>query len=316
MRFLERARERAKHKRALAPHLSSAALKSAGRSHALLTLNAEKRTVSFLNCRIRGFEAIAQSFGEDSEGLARVARLVMTPLSKAVLEREGTIDGIMPGALTAYFNAPLDDVKHAVHVCGCALAMLAALEKINVMLDRMLRLDGSAVGGIGIGVGIDTGEAIMGNFGTEDRPAYRALSGAAEQADAFEKLSARYGTSILVGAATRGLVEEHLADKTFAFLEVDHLTLASGESAPLFALLGSPLSRANPKFLALKAFHDRIFEAYRAHEWERARALIAQARALSGANPVLYDLYLKRIADFESRPPGGGRSSAYAKARS
>jgi adenylate cyclase len=312
MEFLERARERAKHRRALAPHLSSAALKTAARSRALLKLLAEKRTVSFLTCRIRGFDDIAQSFGNDSEGLARVARLAMTPLVKAVLDREGAIDRMMPGALTAYFNAPLDDPKHAVHACGCALAMLASLEKVNATLDRMLRLDGSAVGGIGIGVGIDTGQAITGNFGTEDRPAYRALSRAAEQAEAFEKLSPRYGISILVGAATRGLVEEHLVDKTFAFLEVDHLTLGPSESAPLFALLGTPVSRANPKFLALKAFHDRIFDAYRGHEWERARALIAQARALSGANPVLYDLYLKRIADFESRPPGAGRNSAYA----
>ena len=70
------------------------------------------------------------------------------------------------------------------------------------------------------------------------------------------------------------------------------------------------MSRANPKFLALKAFHERIFQAYRAGEWDKARGLIEQCRGLSGANPVLYDFYLKRIAHLESHPSSadwGGR---------
>ena len=80
--------------------------------------------------------------------------------------------------------------------------------------------------------------------------------------------------------------------------------------ATIYALLGTPVSRANPKFLALKAFHERIFQAYRAGEWDKARGLIEQCRGLSGANPVLYDFYLKRIAHLESHPSSadwGGR---------
>ena len=69
------------------------------------------------------------------------------------------------------------------------------------------------------------------------------------------------------------------------------------------ALLAPPLSCAHPKFLALKSFHAHMFEAFHARNWSQARNLIAQCRALSGANPVLYDFYLHRIAHYEANPP-------------
>jgi len=125
----------------------------------------------------------------------------------------------------------------------------------------------------------------------------------------LERLSQEYGTSILVADSMRAA-----AEKDFAFLEVDVVSTASADRQPVHALIGTPVSRANPKFLALKAFHERIFEAYRAREWDKARALIEQCRGLSGASPVLYDLYLKRIAHLESQHPGAHWSGRYEPA--
>jgi adenylate cyclase len=75
------------------------------------------------------------------------------------------------------------------------------------------------------------------------------------------------------------------------------------EPVKLYALLGNPLVRASPKFRALQTFHDHIFQAYRAQQWAKTRALIEQCRTLSGASQQLYDLYLNRIAYFEANPP-------------
>jgi adenylate cyclase len=265
--------------------------------------------MSFLTCRVRGFDELVESFAGDPEGLARLTRHVMTPIAQAVLDRHGTVDHVIPGELTAFFNAPLDDPQHAVHVCGAALAMMEALEKVNRTLEMGVRTDGTLMGPIDVGIGINTGEAVVGNFGTEDKPSYTVTGRAAHLAGEIERLSVAYGSAILVGGATRALVE-----RDFAFLEVDNVALDASESLALFALLGTPLARANPRFMALKTFHDRIFLAYRAREWEKARALIGQARALSGANPVLYDLYLSRIAHFETHPPLGNWTGAFAQA--
>ena len=102
-----------------------------------------------------------------------------------------------------------------------------------------------------------------------------------------------------------------LAERNFAFLEVDTIVVGSvGESLKLYALVGNPLMRASPKFRALSTFHDHIFQSYRAKEWGKTKALIEQCRALSGASPQLYDLYMNRIAYFETNPPSANWNGA------
>jgi adenylate cyclase len=208
------------------------------------------------------------------------------------------VDRVAPGQLSGFFNAPLDDPDHAIHACECALKMVASLEKINRSLEQERRPDGTTIGPIGIGIGVNTGPGVVGDFGTTARPEYTVAGRAATLAPEIEALSDRYGPAIIVGEATR-----KAAERNFAFLEVDLLPTGM-EPIKLYALLGNPLVRASPKFRALATFHDHIFQSYRAQQWSKARALIEQCRTLSGASQELYDLYLNRIAHFEANPPG------------
>lgn len=294
--FTTTGRNRAKMKRALETKLSPKTFRRVARNRQMLQLTSVARVMSFLACRIRGFESIVESLNGDPAGLTKLARCTLTPLIQVVLDRHGTIDSMSPDGFTAFFNAPLDDSQHASHACECALALLQALEKANRALEHAT-FAGASIGPVGIGIGVSTGGGIVGDFGTERQPHFTVAGRASIEASELERLSQDYGTSILVAESTRAM-----ADTDFAFLEVDVTTSKSGERQPLYALVGTPVSRANPKFLALKAFHERIFEAYRASDWDRARFLIEQCRGLSGANPVLYDLHLKRIAHLASAP--------------
>ena len=294
--FVATARDRAKKKRALELKLSPKTLKRVARHPEALKLTSVTRTMSFLACRIRGFDMIVDSLDRDPGGLTKLSRCILTPLIQAVLDRHGTVDRMTPDGFTAFFNAPLDDSQHASHACECALALMQALEKANRRLEQA-SFDGVPLGPVGIGIGISTGLGIVGDFGTDTQPHFTVAGRASAQASELERQSGDYGTAILVAESTRAMAESE-----FAFLEVDAVTTKSGGREPLHALVGTPVSRANPKFLALKAFHERIFQAYRAQEWAKARGLIEQCRGLSGANPVLYDFYLKRIAHLESHP--------------
>jgi adenylate cyclase len=298
--FVAAQREKARRKRSLENHLSAETLRQLARQPDGLDLPAKERELSILVCRIRGFADLAETFAGDANGLACLTRITMTPMAQAVLDRNGVIAQLGPGELSAFFNAPLDDPQHTIHACACAIAMLDALEKVNRTLELGRRADGSPMPPVDVSIGINSGKAVVGNFGTAELPAYTATGRSVRIAGEIERLSGVYGSVILAGGTTRAS-----AEKNFAFLEVDQVSLDSGEPVSLYALLGTPLSRANPRFMALKAFHDRIFQYYRAREWDRARALIAQARTLSGANPMLYDLYLGRIDQVEAHPPGG-----------
>ncbi len=260
---------------------------------------AETREMTFLVCRMRGFQELTAELTNEPETLARIARLTMSPMVDVVLARGGTVARLGPGELTAFFNAPLDDAQHATRACGAAIAMLQELEKANRLVEQAKRRDGGPLSPVDLGIGLFTGEAMVGDFGAAALPAYTAIGRAFSLASEIEKISAVYGASILAGSATRAQAEKNLA-----FLEIDHVAIDEGEPLRLYAVLGTKLSRSNPSFMALNAFHDRIFECFRAREWEHARALIAQARTLSGANPMLYDLYARRLAYLERNPPG------------
>ena len=296
--FVTVARERAKRKRALELKLSPKTLKLVARHPEALEMTSSMRVMTFLACRIRGFDAIMEMLDRDPARLTKLTRCTLTPLIQAVLDRNGTIDRMTPDGFTAFFNAPLEDSRHASHACECALAMMQALEKANRALEQA-SFDDVSLGPVGIGIGLSTGTGIVGDFGTDHLPHFTVAGRASLHAAELERLSGDYGTSILVAESTRSI-----AESDFAFLEVDVEPMQAGNQQPLYALLGTPVSRANPKFIALKAFHEHIFQAYRAGEWDKARGLIEQCRGLSGANPVLYDFYLKRISHLESHPAG------------
>lgn len=305
------ARARAHIRRSLAQHLSPAALAAIARRPQLLKLAGESRNMTYLVCTIRGFPELTDAFTDDAKGLSQLTRRVMTPLAQTTLDRGGTIDRLTPGGLSAFFNAPLDDPEHAVHACECALHMIEELEKINLALERERRSDGSAIKPISIGIGINTGPGAVGDFGTSVRSEYTVAGRSVQLADEIARISGKYGPAIIVGEAAR-----NAADGNFAFLEIDLLASGpEGEPQPLFALLGNSLVRASPKFRALQSFHHHIFQAYRAQDWDKTRELIEQCRALSGASPLLYELYLVRIAYLEAHPPGEGWNGVFRPAQ-
>jgi adenylate cyclase len=241
--------------------------------------------MAFIECRIRGFDALADSFGHDPTTLAKWVRRVMTTLVEPVHAVEGAIAVLFPGGFSACFSSP----DHTRHAFNAALGMIAAADRLNQTSEPP----------VAIGIGIATGVGILGDFGTEDRPLVAAIGHGANVAAALAKSSAAYGVAMLAAPAP-----QEAAEPLFAMLQVDNLPSPEGQAAPLYTLLPPPLTRGHPKFLALKAFHAHILEACRAREWQLAKEKIAQARALSGANAVLYDLYLERIAHYELYPPG------------
>lgn len=292
--------ERARLMRSLDRHLAPATMAMIVRQPELLNFSGEARTMTYLVCGIRRYAQLAEAFAEEPEGLRRVTRRTLGALANTVLKYHGAVDRVTPGGVTAFFNAPLEDPEHAVHACECALAMTRALELVNHALEQERRSDGTPYAPIEIGIGIHSGPGVAGDFGADGRPEYTVAGRAVELAREIEMGSAKYGPAIVVSDATR-----KLAERNFAFLEMDTVITANApEPVKLYALLGNPLLRASPKFRALATFHDHIFQSYRAREWGKTRALIEQCRQLSGASPLLYELYLARIAWYEANPPG------------
>ena len=213
----------------------------------------------------------------------------------------GTADGF-----AAFWKAPLDDTDNALHACEAANSMAIMSARVNEALAQDYYGE-DAPPLVEIGVGVATGRVIAGGFGGYGRMGYSVNGGAVEMAGRIQTLSHQYGPALIVSGDTK-----RAAERDFAFLEID--TIAAAQRDPpttLFAIMGSSVSRASPKFRALTVFHDHIFQAIRKQQWQMVRDLIAQCRRLSGASQKLYDLHLTRIAYFEKHPPGENWDGAF-----
>jgi len=298
---------RARVRMAFAESLPAPVIELIARKPALLALDGVQRTVTYLSCGVRGFGHLADTFKDDPTAFTRLMQRVLVPLMDVVLARGGTIDRLKVDGFSAFWNAPLDDAEHAIHACEAANAMMEAIAKINDVITLERRNDGVAFAPVEIGVGVSTSQAIAGGFSAHGRTAYSVTGDCAVVASRIQELSAQYGPAVIVGEDTR-----KAAQRGFAFLEVDYIAAgAHEEPLKLYAMLGSPVMRASPKFRALLSFHDHIFQSLRTQQWTKARELIEQCRKLSGASQKLYDLHLARIAYFEENPPGAEWDGAF-----
>jgi adenylate cyclase len=298
MRLSEIRLARAGLRLAFSDSLPSASIEKIAHTPALLSIEGETRTITYLVCGVRGLAELAASLRDNPKAFTQIMQQMITPLMDQALAHGGTIDRLTADGFAAFWNAPLDDADHALHACEAASGMSVVASRISeqIALERgapgMPRLE--------IGVGVATGSVIAGGFGGAGRMGYSVNGGVVQLAAQIQALSPQYGPAVIVAENTLTA-----ASRGFAFLEVDFIaTGADDVPVRLYALLGNPVIRASPKFRALIAFHEHIFASLQHQQWAKARALIAQCRNLSGASQKLYDLHLTRIGYFESNPPG------------
>ena len=97
-----------------------------------LRLGGESRMLTIMFSDIRGFTAISEAYKSNPQGLSRlINRGFLSPMTRLILARRGTIDKYIGDCIMAFWNAPLDDPAHADHACDSAMAMVAELDRVN-----------------------------------------------------------------------------------------------------------------------------------------------------------------------------------------
>ena len=269
-----------------------------------LVLGGQTRPMTILFCDAHGFTAIAERHKKDPQSLTRLMNRLLTPLTHKIVERQGTIDKYIGDAIMAFWNAPLDDPDHQLHACEAALAMGAAMVHLNAELRDEASERGETHQFLRVGIGVNSGECVVGNFGSDLRFDYSVLGDPVNVASRLEGQSRVYGFDILVGDATARAVQGRVA-----LLELDRLRV-KGKDEPerVHALLGDASLAADGAFQALAARHSQMLRAYRAQDWNAATEHLNACRnEASGQSLGLdgyYDLMAARIAGFRVAPPG------------
>lgn len=304
------ARDAAEKKRirnAFGQYLSPALVERLAENPERLKLGGETKNMTILFCDVRGFTSISETLKADPKGLTDLINRLLTPLTDAILARQGTIDKYMGDCIMAFWNAPMDVADHEDQACASALEMLRALDALNA--ERRMEAEEAGVPflPLDVGIGLNTGECVVGNMGSDQRFDYSVLGDAVNLSARLEGRSKEYGVSVVVGEETAARAGER-----FALLELDRIAVkGKSEAVAIYGLMGDGATRASADFLSLNRANAEMLAAYRSRNWSRAERLARDCAALPSAPTDLYALYRTRIADFRSDPPPADWEGVY-----
>ncbi|MGA7344872.1 MAG: adenylate/guanylate cyclase domain-containing protein [Pseudolabrys sp.] len=293
--------DRRRIRSAFAQYLSPTLVEQLANSPQRLVLGGEERVITVLFSDVRGFTTIAETYKDNPHGLTTLMNRFLTPLTNAIMARNGTIDKYMGDAVMAFWNAPLDDPAHESDACHAALDMLERVDALNQEREREASTSGTRFVPIKIGIGINTGRCTVGNMGSDLRFQYTVMGDSVNLASRLEGQTKAYGLPILIGSRTAAAVAGQ-----FALLEIDSIRVkGKTEAEVIYAIVGRADVAASPEFRSLQDHWAMLRVCYRKQDWTGALKMIDLCRCECERLGLvgLIDAYADRIRRLEQRSP-------------
>ena len=160
----------------------------------LLKLGGEKKYATFLFTDVRGFTSMSEKL--DPQDVTYIMNKALTAQQKAVQKHGGMVDKYIGDAMMAIFNAPLDLDNHEHIALDCALDIQRNMKELNIELKERKLPE------VAIGIGVNSGDAVIGNMGSEGRFDYTAIGDAVNTAARLESGTKEAGEDVLIGDTT------------------------------------------------------------------------------------------------------------------
>ena len=202
----------------------------------------------------------------------------------------------------AFWNAPVNVENHEFKAVQSALGMVQRLKELND------ELESEGLMPIKIGIGINTGEVVVGNMGSNNRFDYSILGDAANLASRLEGQSKGYGVTIILGEETATAVQDELFS-----VELDSIAVkGKKDSVRIFTVLGNnEWVFKNTNWYFNQQQHEKFLKLYRGQSWMMAEKF---ANDLKNSWPDMadyYDIMLDRIAEYKENSPGEDWDGVY-----
>jgi adenylate cyclase len=244
------------------------------------------RTLTVMFADIAGFTGLSERLGD------RIIPLLsgyLDTVSREVNSHGGTIDKFIGDAVMAFWGAPAADPNHAVDACRAALACQRSLRASGLVDDGGRPLK--------VRIGINSGNMLVGNIGSEFRLNYTVIGDAVNVASRLEGANKEYGTEIIIGEETRRLAGDRVQVR-----ELDRLMVYGRASGlAIYELLDVVVGGAElPPWVAL---YERGLAVYRAQDFAAAIELFGRVLAERPADQPAR-VMLARCSEFLAAPPG------------
>jgi adenylate cyclase len=248
-------------------------------------LGGQRGVATILFCDIRGFTTISE--GMSAEQTVELLNGYFTRMVEVVQGHGGVLDKFMGDAFMALYGVPFPEADDAVRAVRSALSMQRALTAFNTGR----RAQGLPP--IAVGVGVNSGEVVYGNIGSESRSDFTVIGDTVNLASRVEGLNKIYESQILVTEFTRAQLGDH-----FALRAVDHVRVkGKHERTEIFEVLGDRDYRQT----AEQASFCAGLEAYRRQDFKGAAGHFRRGQA----GDPLCRVFASRCEQLMGTPPAG-----------
>jgi adenylate cyclase len=289
-RYITEEREKKKIKGAFQYYLTASVINEMLKDPTKLKLGGDKKDLSVLFSDIRGFTSISEKM--TPEELVHLLNEYLTAMTNVVFKYEGLLDKYMGDAIMAVFGAPLDQPDHAVRACRTALGMMEELKR----LQKKWAEEEKPV--LNIGVGVNTGDMVVGNMGSEMRFDYTVMGDSVNLGSRLEGINKEYGTNIIISEFT------YKAAKDVLFCRELDSVRVKGKKLPvsIYELIGEKKD-AEKWGNAVSLFEEGL-EKYKQGLWDEA---IERFRKVLEIRPfdAPSHLYIERCQVLKESPPEG-----------
>ena len=199
-RFILEGRNKEKIKNAMGKYLSQDIMKNVVQNIDDIKLGGKKANVTVLFADIRGFTSMSEKMS--AEEVSVILNEYFSEIEPIITKYNGVINKFIGDAVMAIFGEPIQDINHPQNAVKCACEML---KKVDQLQEKWL-FEGKPK--IEIGIGINTGEAFVGNIGSEKRLEYTVIGDMVNLASRIESYNKVYKTNMLISSSTYSYVSE------------------------------------------------------------------------------------------------------------
>jgi len=193
-RYATEGREKRKYRKTLLKYISPQLVETIMQDFNWAGLRAEKRNLTVLFSDIRGFTSISEKL--PPEAVVATLNEHLNMMVSVIFKHHGTLDKFVGDCVMAFWGAPLAQANHAELAARAALDMIEGLEKLN----RKWQSEGRPT--LQIGVGINTGEMLFGNIGSEQRMDFTVIGDSVNLGSRLESATKELHATIVISDAT------------------------------------------------------------------------------------------------------------------
>ena len=285
LRFIMEQHERQFIEGAFGHYVNKDVVKQIKKDPHMLELGGAKREITVFFSDIAGFTTISETL--KPEELVKFLNEYLGEMTEIIIAHQGTLDKYEGDAIMAFWNAPVPQHDHPLHACEAALENQKRLARLREKWAK------AGLPEMHVRIGLNTGEAVVGNMGSENRFDYTAMGDNVNLASRLESINKQYGTYLIISESTYEAVEDKMICR-----ELDRIRVkGKNEPVKIYELIAKKEDQTNEMNAKLNTYTEALM-LYRAKRFADAQTKFA---ILSNDPPSV--LFIKRCAEFIKNPP-------------